>query len=106
MQIKFAVVEKTSDYKAALALAHLLDGLPLTLEQAVAYIQEKRGVCWLVISRCSEWVRLYERLVPIKCRYNEKKRATYGTIVLYNRTWKSQARFTGPGLSDATFVEE
>lgn len=33
---------------------------------------------WKAIRLDCEWARLYERLVPIKCRYDEKKRAYVG----------------------------
>ena len=33
---------------------------------------------WKAIRMDCEWARLYERLVPIKCRYDEKKRAYVG----------------------------
>jgi transposase len=33
---------------------------------------------WKAIQMDCEWARLYERLVPIKCRYDEKKRAYIG----------------------------
>jgi hypothetical protein len=33
---------------------------------------------WKAIQLECEWARLYERLVPIKCRYDEKRRAYVG----------------------------
>jgi hypothetical protein len=43
-------------------------------------------VVWQAI-RCkdSEWARIYERLVPIKCRFNEKTRQYSGCLTVMGR---------------------